>query len=319
MFRNEIMVQREAGDRQTGTPNGHVVSDTSVPSGNAEALTLDQFERLLLDRFATTAEVVIEAPRRTFRGTAEIRQFIHEVFRLQFANAVVVRENPGGQIASLAVSRSIDGGSPTALGSPGLPIDSVPEWRASHLHGGRRRRLSTSAQLLGAAILGVLTAVSTLIAILLYLFPDLSREPPASVGAILAEVALEERRVVSNGVPANKISYDVELAGYKEKQGSLKYAVFDAAKHQRIDPPPTADPAGPQFVTIGPLQSEAQQDRASGHFYVAIPAQAQCVFVRVYVFEDEAGTTRLDYADTVPFDTHFATNQHCASALESAR
>jgi hypothetical protein len=158
----------------------------------------------------------------------------------------------------------------------------------------------------------LVTAVSTLLGTLFIVFPELKREPPPALGATLGSVALEERRVLVGDEVANLISYEIEFVGYKKKRASIQYAVFDAIRQRRIDPPVSGDPAAAKYLEVEPIIPEAPNDRASANFLVPLPSgAAQCVFVRVYVFEEDDAVTRLDYADTPPFDTHLATNAAC--------
>src|SRR5688572_11576916 len=109
------------------------------------------------------------------------------------------------------------------------------------------RRIGPRAQLIGALLLSLVTGVSTLLGTLLIVFPDLKQEAPPALGASLGTVALEERAVPVAGSVANLIAYEVEFVGYKKKQASIKYAIFDAVRQRRIDPPTSGDPKAEKF------------------------------------------------------------------------
>jgi len=263
-------------------------------------------EERLVALFAPDAEVRLTSPEMVFRGREEIRHVLRTLAPLRVLSAHVDRANGSPQIRSLSLGPVVERGQAGTMPEEGNERSS------------QRRAIGPSAQLLGAALLSLATAVSTLIGALIIFFPELRREPPAALGATLVEVALEERAVPASAGLANLISYEVEFVGYKKKRGYIKYAVFDAATGRRIDPPPSPDPDAPRYYPVGPVIPEAPNDRASANFPVPIPRQAQCVFVRVYAFEEDDATTRLDYADTPPFDTHSATNRACAGLLPAS-
>jgi hypothetical protein len=143
------------------------------------------------------------------------------------------------------------------------------------------------------------------------LFPGARpEEPPIALGAVLDNVAIEERRTTempsgycqyagesallgTNARVLSIISFDIEFIGYKGDQTAVKWAVFDPESGERVSPELNAGP------TIRP---EAPNDRATGQVCVPVPSQARCVVIRVYLYEEDQ-TTRLDYADTAPFFT----------------
>ncbi|GIW04393.1 MAG: hypothetical protein KatS3mg059_1013 [Thermomicrobiales bacterium] len=284
--------------------NEHVGSDTRSTQ-HSLALEMEDEERLA-ELFAPDAEVRLTSPEMVFRGREEIRHVLRTLAPLRVLLAHVDRANGSAQIRSLTLGPAA--GQERAGRTPG----------AGDASAAPRRAFGPSAQLFGAALLSLATAVSTLIGALIIFFPELRREPPAALGATLANVALEERAVPTQAGLANLISYEVEFVGYKRKRGYIKYAVFDAATGRRIDPPLSPDPEAPHYYPVGPVIPEAPNDRASANFPVPIPRQAQCVFVRVYAFEEDDATTRLDFADTPPFDTHSATNRACAGLLPTS-
>jgi hypothetical protein len=162
-----------------------------------------------------------------------------------------------------------------------------------------------------------LPAILTAVGLVIFFVPDLKpREPlppPSTLGATLSDVRLEER-TMRDGKPALLISYDVEFAAYKGHIGLIEWAVVDAATLQRYDLGNNRDNPILANHDGGQVIAEAPTDRASGQILVPVPLAARCVFVRVYVSEpkEDDSRTRLDYADTVPFDTHDPTNQSCA-------
>jgi hypothetical protein len=278
---------------ETGNERTASASEAARDDSTSEA-----DEERLVTVFAPDAEIRLTSPEIVYRGREEIRHLLRALTPLRVLSAQVDRANGTPRIRTLEIG----------------PLQSE-EHRDAMPRGGKgrsRRPIGPNAQLFGAALLSLATAVSTLIGALIIFFPELRREPPAALGATLVEVALEERAVPAGNGLANLISYEVEFVGYKKKRGYIKYAVFDAMTGRSIDPPPSADPQAPRYYPVGPVIPEAPNDRASANFPVPIPRQSQCVFVRVYAFEEDDAITRLDYADTPPFDTHSATNRACA-------
>jgi hypothetical protein len=137
--------------------------------------------------------------------------------------------------------------------------------------------------------------------------------PPSTLGANLSDVRLEER-TVRDGKPVLLISYNVEFAAYKGHTGSIEWVAFDAATLQRYDLGTDQDNAALPNQDGGQVIAEAPTDRASGQIQVPVPLKAQCIFVRVYIAEPKkaSSSTRLDYEDTAPFDTHDRANPSCA-------
>jgi hypothetical protein len=161
----------------------------------------------------------------------------------------------------------------------------------------------------------VFAASSALLDTVYGLRPDWRPDgPPAAIGVTLESVDLEERRIVYEpGIAGNLISYDVELVGYRGNTIPVQWAAFDAGSRQRISLDP-ADPDARENRDAGMVTTEAPNDRVSANFRIPIPARAQCIFIRVYVFEDDAEHTRQDYLDSAPFDTHDPGNRTCPDA-----
>jgi hypothetical protein len=267
----------------------------------------------VFERIAEQAEVRVEIPSPTVSGATEVRTFLDALLPQHTLDTVIIQENAKQEVASLTLRLSPECLLAGILAPPAEPDFTRP---ASTRQAEKSQWMSipASVKLIGAGFLGFLTAVSTLLGILVLFFPDLRREPPANLGGIVAEVALEERQVMHDGVLSNAISYELELSGYRGKKGYIKYAIFDAMLRQQIDPPRTSDPSTPKFYSITEVMPEAATDRVSLQFFIPLPFEARCVFVRVYAFEDEAGSSskRLDYADSEPFYTHRSNQAGCA-------
>lgn len=294
------------------------MSDVAQPNDQPAVNGVSHVDQLVA-LFAPDAEITFTVPPGKYRGREEIRKLLEALAPLSVLQARVEQLDGSPQILTLSLGPPAASTSDTASDetSPAeaTPAAASPETKkedGDRTRGSIRRFFGPNAQILGAALLSFATAISTMIGALVIFFPDLSREPPAALGATLGEVALEERAVPTANGLANLISYEVEFVGYKKKRGYIKYAIFDARTGRRIDPPLSTDPEAPHYYPVGPVIPEAPNDRASANFPVPIPRQAQCIFVRVYAFEEDDAVTRLDYADTPPFDTHSATNRACA-------
>jgi hypothetical protein len=142
--------------------------------------------------------------------------------------------------------------------------------------------------------------------------------PPSTLGATLSDVRLEER-TVRDGKPFLVISYDVEFAAYQGHSGLIEWVVFDAATLRRYDLGTDQDNPALPNMDGGAVIAEAPTDRASGQILMPVPLKSGCIFVRVYVSEPkkDGSRTRLDYADTAPFDMHDPANRSCAGLVAS--
>jgi hypothetical protein len=92
---------------------------------------------------------------------------------------------------------------------------------------------------------------------------------------------------------------------------------FDPAPEQQCSPisrlfggcidsgsivPPGIDPATGNVVTYA-IEAQAMTDVARERITVH-PLATSCIFVRIYAYDDSPGHTRLDYADSPPFQWH---------------
>lgn len=198
---------------------------------------------------------------------------------------------------------------PAPPAAPAAPPPAGPGWLSG-------LSLGRVLALLAAAVVGLPTFIAASNALLDTVYglkPEWRPDgPPAAIGVTLSEVALEERRIEDeNGGLGNLISYDVELIGYRGNKVPVEWAAFDAQSLQRVSISPGKSPA--ENIGIGAVITEAASDRISANFPIPIPTRAMCIFIRVYVFEDDASHTRQDYRDSAPFDTHDPGNRACAS------
>jgi hypothetical protein len=157
-----------------------------------------------------------------------------------------------------------------------------------------------------AVIIGTLAAAAPILDAVYAIWPGLRPEQPAAVlGMTVSDVQLEERRVPCDGALCNLVSFDLQLVGYTGGLSTIEWAAFDPVTERRVAiiGDDTGNQPGPRIMT------EAENDRLSIALPIPIPVERQCVFIRVYVYDD-TNKTRTDYGDSAPFNTHSA-NASC--------
>jgi hypothetical protein len=234
------------------------------------------------------------------RGRPEIRALVRQFLtpgNAAGAAEVAFRTNAAGEVASLALSL------------PPLGLHAVPGTADGTPGTGVWERLKQLGRLLGKGFVAFIPAFATLLGIVWVLAPDLKPDepppPPSILGATVSNVALEERVQPPDAPAYFVVSYDVEFVGYQGEESPLAWAGFDARTLQRVGLEAPQDWGNPVAA-----EAEAPNDRVSVQLRLKVPPQAQCIFVRVYAFDEDG--TRLDYGDTPPFDTHDPANSACA-------
>jgi hypothetical protein len=170
------------------------------------------------------------------------------------------------------------------------------------------RRFTTWLVVTGLASL---ISLFTLLGLVADWIPGLKSEPPPPELAVkLGDVRLEERTTDEYGFDLLAVSFDADFTGYKGKRIPVEWAAFDPNGQVRL----ALDPI-PGNVTDrgtwdgGAIRAEAKNDQANIRIEFRPPNQGQCLLVRIYVYDDDL--TRLDYADSKPFDTDDPGNARC--------
>jgi hypothetical protein len=189
-----------------------------------------------------------------------------------------------------------------APGRDGIPLPAALTRREIDL----RAALGWSGRLLTtmAVVIGTLAAAAPILDAVYNIWPGLRPEgPAAALGMIVDDVQLEEGFVPCTAIPGtcHLVSYDLQLIGYSGAKSLVEWAAIDAETLQRVALPggTTANRPEPPIEIV----TEASSDRLSGSLEIPVPFEGECIIVRVYVYDD-TDKTRVDYADTPPFDTH---------------
>jgi hypothetical protein len=162
------------------------------------------------------------------------------------------------------------------------------------------------------AILTLATSLATLVGLAADFFIH-GPEPALSVQ--VNDVRLEERFEDERGFEWLVISFEAAFTGYHDKQILVEWAAFDPFERARVslDPPPDVNSTERGNWDGGMIEAEATNDQVNHDLIrFVVPDEGRCLFVRVYVYDEDY--TRLDYADSLPFDTHDARGTRCAQA-----
>jgi hypothetical protein len=299
--------------------------DPSVGAAFVDGLDGAQTDRLL-DQLADDADVTITVvpPTPGPDSTDNTRRLIRLLAAVGATGRPVLRRD--GMVGELAFTVRPEQLAliPPSLLAPwagfGQCAFGSPDPAAAQSRWSRFVTSTATAWAVFIAILGALAFAEPILSGLYAWRPELRPDaPPTILGASLSNVALEERRTtvlppgycVTSQVPSgtaqpeyNIVSFDVEFIGFKGDITRTEWVEFDADTGERVGQP--GNRPGPN------IRPEAPNDRATGQICVGVLVVPRCVFVRVYLYEED-GTTRLDYADTEPFDTKYANGRTCKS------
>jgi hypothetical protein len=166
--------------------------------------------------------------------------------------------------------------------------------------GARQRRLVTQANVVATAVLALATGA---VALLFQLAPWLKPDPRDRVGADVSIFALEPRVALGDWIerafppdeqaelarqypdrsaPGEMLYVRTAVDGHKHRDVSIRYAIYHAANHTRVDPQSVDAPP------LRPFDLSSPSERSVQALWVPdLSYEPDALFIRVELWDDE--------------------------------